>query len=347
MSTARQEHQGAQYRRRATQHRLGGQQRDGKQRLPESRLLLTTAALTSCFTAWTESALAEPSWRGDMESGDLGQWSYELNPEGLTVVDDPVLGGSHSARVVITDQNLWSNGLNRVELQRKPDPSLTANGSQVYFGWSLYLPQELTSDDHQLGYWETEETYRQVMSLHARGTELSFNTQQPAQVQWTGPGKLTAGVWHRVVYHVVWGEDYDTGRVSLWFDGEKVVDSVHSRTYLQNPSFIQVGILRDTIATVETLYIDEALEGTTFEDVALLDKFPLVTPTPAAAPPATTPSPTTSASPAPAATPAKSKSGCSLTAPHTRGSPWLVATLVLAGAARRRGQRRVARASSE
>lgn len=78
-----------------------------------------------------------------------------MTEEGLRVVQDPVLAGSNAGQMTITGKNLWSNGLNRVELQHKPEASLIAEGSEVSFGWSLYLPVALTSDDHQLGYWET------------------------------------------------------------------------------------------------------------------------------------------------------------------------------------------------
>lgn len=228
------------------------------------------AGALAVIVCMTRVAGAKETWRGDMETGNLGQWSYQLNREGLSIADDVVLHGKHSARVRITSENLWSNGLNRVELQRKPAPELTRNGSQIYFGWSLYLPTSLSADDHQLGYWETEETYVQVMSLHARGRDLSFRTNQPAQELWRGAGRLTPGVWHRVVFHVVWSDRADAGKVSLWFDGERVVDNATIRTFLDKPAFIQVGILRDTIEATETLYLDEALEGPSYDDVALL-----------------------------------------------------------------------------
>ena len=241
------------------------------------------AGTALAFLLWSAgTARATETWRGDMETGDLGQWSYQLNGEGLSVTDDIVFHGAHAARVRITPENLWSNGLNRVELQRKPAPELTRNGSQIYFGWSLYLPAALSSDDHQLGYWETEETYVQVMSLHAQGTDLSFRTNQPAREHWRGTGRLTPGVWHRVIFHVSWADQADTGKVSLWFDGEKVVDNVSARTFLDKPAFIQVGILRTTIQTVETLYLDEAFEGSSYDDVALLNGVPAPRATPRA-----------------------------------------------------------------
>lgn len=222
---------------------------------------------TSC-----PSALAEITWRGDMETGSLFQWTSRLNEDGLSVSQEQVLDGDYSARIEIDDQDLWPNGLNRVELQRKPISELTRVGSEVYFGWSVYLPEELTEDDHQLGYWETDVSYDQIMSLHARGSRLSFNTNRPYVEHWSAEGTLTAAQWHRIVYHVAWSDEQAGGEVSLWFDGQKVVDSVGVQTYLGNPAFIQLGILRTTIAEVETLYVDEALEGTSLYDVALDDR---------------------------------------------------------------------------
>jgi len=242
---------------------------------------LPVASAVAALAASPALAGATETWRGDMETGNLSQWSFQLNGEGLSVVDDVVLYGKHAAKVEITADDLWSNGLNRVELQRKPAPELTRNGTEAYFGWSLYLPKALTEADHQLGYWETQQTYTQVMSLHARGTNLSFSTSQPAIEHWRGEGRLTPGRWHRVVYHVVWSDQADSGKVSLWFDAEKVVDNAAARTYLDQPAFIQIGILRDTIDDQETLYLDEAFEGSSFDDVALTKGVP----PPRAAPP--------------------------------------------------------------
>lgn len=235
---------------------------------------LGAASALAAVVASPRTADATETWRGDMETGNLAQWSYQLNAEGLSVVDDVVFHGEHAAKVEIAADNLWSNGLNRVELQRKPAPELTRNGSEVYFGWSLYLPTALADVDHQLGYWETQQTFMQVMSLHARGKNLSFNTNQPLKEHWRGEGRLTPGQWHRVVYHVRWSDQADAGKVSLWFDGEKVVDNVAASTYLAAPAFIQIGILRDTIDDQETLYLDEAFEGSSFDDVALTNGVP-------------------------------------------------------------------------
>lgn len=247
-------------------------------------VLLTV--MTLCLALQTRAVSAQVTWRGDFESDNFSQWDYLLNEAGLSVVSEPVLLGARAAQVRIGPMDLWSNGLNRVEFQHKPPSELTAEDSEIFFGWSLYLPEALTSDDHQLGYWETEESYQQVMSLHARGQDLSFNTNLGGYRQhWQGSGVLTPGTWHRVVFHIKWSSDSAAGEVSLWFDGVKVVDAVKVRTYGGNRAFIQLGILRDTIETVETLFIDEALEGTQLEDVALTATLPAA---PSAEPAATT-----------------------------------------------------------
>jgi hypothetical protein len=292
------------------------------------RIAICSGLFALALTASAPAAFAQSSWQGDFETGALDQWSYLLNEAGLSVVQEPVLLGSNAGQVRISDQDLWSNNLNRVELQRKPQANKIAEGSEIFFGWSLYLPEALTTDDHQLGYWETEETYQQVMSLHARGQDLSFNTNSPYAQHWQGTGRLTPGVWHRVVFHIKWASDAAQGEVNLWFDGEKVVDAVKVRTYLQHPAFVQLGILRDTIAKVETLFIDEALEGSSYEAVALTASLPAPTGTPAApsdtAPPSDTARPVDTVAPtntaAPTVTAAPADTAPAQSAPSTATS---------------------------
>jgi uncharacterized protein (TIGR03382 family) len=213
-------------------------------------------------------ALAEVLFRGDMETGDLKQWSYLLKEEGLSVVMDPVAEGKYAAKVTISKNELWTNGLNRVEVQHQPPMAYLTDGKDVYYGFSFYLPEALTADNHQILYWETTQTYEQVMQLAVMGEKMRFATQKPAwKVHWEADGKATAGKWHRVVIHVKWSASADSGQVDLWFDGEQVVTAGKAQTFLGNPAFVQHGILRDTIDKVETLYFDDARTGTTLDDV--------------------------------------------------------------------------------
>jgi Polysaccharide lyase len=225
-------------------------------------------AATILVAAFVRPAGAEVLFRGDLETGDLSQWDYLLKEEGLSVVTDPVAQGKYAAKVTITKNELWTNGLNRVEVQHQPDDAYLTEGKDIYYGFSFYLPQTLTPDNHQILYFETKETYEQVMQLAVEGEHMRFATQKPAwKVHWEADGKATAGKWHRVAIHVKWAASADAGQVDLWFDGEQVVTAGKAQTFLGKPAFVQHGILRDTIDQVETLYFDDARAGTTLDDV--------------------------------------------------------------------------------
>ncbi len=54
----------------------------------------------------------------------------------------------------IRKDDLWPNGLNRVELQHKPEAATEAEGSEGYYGWSLYLLAALSGalrEEHPRG----------------------------------------------------------------------------------------------------------------------------------------------------------------------------------------------------
>ena len=211
---------------------------------------------------------ADVRWRGDAETGDLGQWSYQLNPRGLSVVTVPVAEGARSVRVEIRPTDLWPNGLNRVELEHKPPPETVAEGGEIYFAWSLLVPAELSTSRHQIGYWESYPSYRQIMALEARGRALAFVTRLPEeQVHWTASDALTPNVWHRVVMHIRWSADPAKGVVDVCFDGVPVVLHASARTLWDNPNFVHVGVLRDKPEPTEVMFIDGAIEGTSLHAV--------------------------------------------------------------------------------
>jgi hypothetical protein len=236
-------------------------------RLSPTLVILPLVALSPL--ARPAPAGAEVRWRGDFETGDLSQWSFLLNKRGLTVVRGPVAEGRHACLVEITDQDLWPNGLNRVELQHKPAAPLTAEGAEGFYAWSFYLPAELGAGRHQLGYWESDKSYRQIMSLETEGRTIRFVTRLPAdKVWWTGEDRLTRKRWHRIVMRVKWSRDPARGLVELWYDGEKVLRDAAARTIWDNPSFLQIGILRDRPGSKKQIVLDEVVAGTTLDDVA-------------------------------------------------------------------------------
>ena len=240
-------------------------------------LAASLAALVSGLVPGAASvAQAEVVWRGDFETQDLSQWDLELRPEGLSIVDDPVADGSYALRAELSSETVWDNGIFRTELQHKPEASRASEGAELFFGWSVYLPEPLPTgedQDYQLGYFETAGTYNQVFSLHAIGEGLILSLNHDAQVnEWIEQGTIDTGKWHRIVYHVKWSSDPNQGFVSLWLDGVKLVDQAHARTFIDNqPAFIQVGLLKNPPAPPQpvVLYVDAAMEGDSYEDVSL------------------------------------------------------------------------------
>jgi hypothetical protein len=223
-------------------------------------------ALTACASASPRpDAARAPRWRGDFETGNLSQWSYLLNPRGLSIVDAPVAQGRHAARVEITARDLWPNGLNRVEVEYKPARATLAEGQRSCFAWRFFLPVALSDARHQIGYWESYPSYKQIMSFEVRGETIVFVTRMPAErVHWTAPGAVTPNVWHQIATCARWSTDPAIGAVDVWFDGKRVVTRASARTLFDNPNFVQIGILRDVPGAPEIMFLDDAFESDDF-----------------------------------------------------------------------------------
>lgn len=213
------------------------------------------------------SLFAEVIWKGDFETGDVKQWQSVPKSDAIKVVTEPVREGKYALRIDGT--NAARRGkLDRIELQHQPKPPGTAEGTERFFGWSVYVPKKLTDDHHSVGYFETRNSWRQLMSFEVRGEDIKYSTRVPYALHWTGKGKLTPGRWHDFAVHVLWSRDAKKGFVEVWFDGEKVVPMTMTATLLdENPAFFQVGFMRDSIEVAETIVIDHVVEATTLEEV--------------------------------------------------------------------------------
>ncbi|HEY4185721.1 MAG TPA: heparin lyase I family protein, partial [Polyangia bacterium] len=131
------------------------------------------------------------------------------------------------------------------------------------------VPVALSEARHQIGYWESYPSYKQLMAFEVRGTTLAFVTRLPAEhVHVTAPGLVSPNRWHRVAMHVVWSTDPAIGFVDVWFDGTKIVDHGSARTLWDNPNFVHVGILRDVPEPTEVMFLDAAVEGESLDAVA-------------------------------------------------------------------------------
>src|SRR5690606_18801759 len=138
----------------------------------------------------------------------------------------------------------------RTELQHKPEASRASDGTELFFAWSIYLPEPLPAggdQDYQLAYFEREYNgdYRQVFGLHVVEQNLFLNFNQPQTGGDVDAGVLEVGQWHRIVFHVNWSSDANEGFVSLWLDGVKQVDEAHARTFIDAPAFMQLGLLKN------------------------------------------------------------------------------------------------------
>jgi hypothetical protein len=225
------------------------------------------AALLSAVALLGGAAPAQVIWRGDFETGTLDQWKGAPKSDGIKIVKEPVREGKYALRIDGT--NAARRGtLDRIEFQHQPDPPGTAEGTERYFSWSIYLPKKFTDVLHVVGYFETRNSWSQLMSFEARGEDLQFSTRVPYNLRWTGKGKLTPGRWHDFIVHVLWSRDPAQGFVEVWFDSEKVVPLAKTATLKdENVAFFQVGFARETSDVPESILIDHVVEATTLKDV--------------------------------------------------------------------------------
>jgi hypothetical protein len=210
---------------------------------------------------------ADVIWRGDFETGTTEQWKGPPKSDSIKIVTEPVREGKYALRIDGT--NAARKGkLDRFEFQHQPKPPGTAEGTERYFGWSVYVPKKLTDDSHSVGYFETRNSWRQLMSFEVRGDDITFSTRVPYARRWTGKGKFTSGRWHDIAVHVLWSRDPSKGFIEAWFDGEKVVPLAKTATLLdENVAFLQIGFMRNTSEVPETIFFDHVVEATTLAEV--------------------------------------------------------------------------------
>lgn len=136
--------------------------------------------------------------------------------------------------------------------------------------------QPFVDGSHQITYWECDKIYKQVMSFHVDGEQISLATRLPSsKTIWNAP--FTKGAWHAFVLHVKWSPEASTGFVELWYEGKKVVDKTMVATQHRDPgtgaalnNFLHQGIFRggDSIDPVEVMFLDGSKAGTSYDDVA-------------------------------------------------------------------------------
>ena len=225
------------------------------------RFLFVASLLTAAHVS------AEVIWRGDFETGTTAQWRGAPKTDSIKVVEDPVREGKYALRIDGTNA-ARKGDRDRIEFQHQPDPPGTDEGTERYFGWSVFLPKKFTDGVHNVGYFESRNSWRQLMSFEVRGEDILYTTRVPYARHWNGKGKLTAGRWHDFAVHILWSRDPAKGFVEVWFDGEQVVPKTMTATLLnENPAFFQIGLMRETSDVPETIFIDHVIEATTLAEV--------------------------------------------------------------------------------
>jgi hypothetical protein len=216
-------------------------------------------------------------WQGDFETGDISQWNTPINPAGLSVTSECVFDGKHAGKVRLTgdDAFLWKGNkfLNRSEFHHRRAAGNTHEGKETFFAFSFYLPKKLSEHKHELGYWESDKSWQQMLRFNIAGSELSFQETAAKEVLWKLPEGAAPGQWHRVAMHIRWSTDPKLGSAEVWVNGKHM-----GKHYFKNlPTkdalmFTQIGILRTQESTIEEIIIDGALETDNLTELLERDK---------------------------------------------------------------------------
>ena len=115
---------------------------------------LPAGTLFAAMLLFVSAAPAEILWRGDFETGTTEQWRGPPKSDAVKVVTEPVREGKYAMKIDGTN-SARRGDRDRIEFQHQPEPPGTAEGTERYFGWSVYLPKKLTDMSHAVGYFET------------------------------------------------------------------------------------------------------------------------------------------------------------------------------------------------
>ncbi|WP_049723147.1 polysaccharide lyase [Gilvimarinus polysaccharolyticus] len=231
-----------------------------------SRLPIILMALTLSAA----STQADILWQADFETGDLSQWSYISNPVGASVTTSCTYQGEYAGQIAITgaEQYLWhgNEALNRSEFNYKP--AATGEGDSTFLGWSFFLPEPLLAVKHEIGYWESDNSWQQQMRFNLIGDTLSFSRSNAAEPYWSQPGFASAGVWHDVAMTIHWSTDPAIGYAEIWLDGKPQGRiNLQTRVNDNDAMFTQIGLLRQRIDTREVILIDNVRAADNMADV--------------------------------------------------------------------------------
>lgn len=212
---------------------------------------------------FSQIAEAKILWQADFETADTSQWHYIVNPDATAATTECSFDGKYSGKVSLTGDAkfLWKGraDLNRSEFHFTPEKTSTHQGKETFYAFSFYLPEALSNQGrHELGYWESNKDWQQIMRFNIDGEDFSFKETSKDTAFWTQKNGAKAKQWHKVAMHILWSTDAKKGFAEVWLDG-KSMGKHHFQT-LPNENadmFNQVGILRNQQQKTEIIYIDK------------------------------------------------------------------------------------------
>jgi hypothetical protein len=225
------------------------------------RLLLASTLLVSSLS------FACPNWQANIKNNQPAGWDYQLNPQDMAVVADPVGLELPVLKLTITPDSSWPNGHTRTEV--KHDGCSTDEGEQTFLSWEFYLEKPTTTLNN-IAYWETVNTYQQSMGFYLEpkmengeiSTELAFFSSLPERkTHWQETVKI--GTWNKIALAITWSELEQRGRVSIWFNHQPILTQLIVKTKPDaNKLFIQFGLHRNQAeSTIDSIYLRNVREA--------------------------------------------------------------------------------------
>jgi hypothetical protein len=213
------------------------------------------------------------TWEASIGKNKLLGWDYLLNPEGMTVVTDPVAVKSTVLKLTITPESLWPNGQTRVEA--KHNGCQTGEGENTFISWEFYLDKNIQTKN-SIAYWETNKTYQQSMGMYLspfivdskEATQFTFFSRLPkSQIHWQQV--IEPNKWQRIALAIKWSALQSDGKISLWLNGKPIFTELATQTKPdENELFIQLGLHRNQAeSVVDSIYLRNITE---FSNLAAL-----------------------------------------------------------------------------
>ncbi len=216
-------------------------------------------------------------WQGNFETGDQSQWSTAINLAGLSVITECAFDGKYSGKVRLTgdDSFLWKGNkfLNRSEFHHRRAAGNTYEGKDTFFAFSFYLPKKFSEHKHELGYWESDKSWQQMLRFNIAGSELSFQESATQAVLWKLPQGAAPGQWHRIAMQIHWSTDPKIGSAEVWVNGAHMGKHFFKNLPTKDAlMFTRIGILRTQEKAVEEILIDGAMETDNLTELLERDK---------------------------------------------------------------------------